>query len=253
MLPLTSHLTLNTHLLLNGLHLAFTLLIEISSHVLFFSSWSISSWIAWAYCCAWGQLMAHLYISGYLMSRCVANTTSLGSVEFALWKEVARMCSRSILMLNVSFWSIKMRKAKSFWSSFQLLLSSLASHVMSISISSVPGGDLTLFFIFDIGLTVCPARVYFGSLVGNVGFWHLTGSSVALWAYFLILISSSKVVDFDEEVFSLTSNSWISLNVGFPAKYNRTKSVFTVVSSKICKSLTLMTLFCSSIWTLQMV
>lgn len=106
------------------------------------------------------------------------------------------------------------------------------------------GGDLT-FLAFDIDLIICSTRVCFGLPVDGVGFWRLTGGSVAFLTCSLILISSSEVVDFDEKASSLTSDSWISLNIDFSSKSDRAESVFVAVFSKICKFLTLITLLYS--------
>lgn len=77
-------------------------------------------------------------------------------------------------------------------------------------------------------------------------FKRLTGGSVALRAHSLILISSLKVVVTGEEASSLVFNSWILSNIGFLSKSSRAESVFAVISLKIRRSFTLMTLFCFS-------
>lgn len=82
-LPLTLRFTLNTHSPHSDLCPAFSSLIKISSHILFFLSWSTSSWIAYANYCAYRQLMACSYISISLMFKYVVNTKLPKSIEFA--------------------------------------------------------------------------------------------------------------------------------------------------------------------------
>ncbi len=121
---------------------------------------------------------------------------------------------------------------------------------MSASVSSVASGEVVFSLTFDVGLTVCPARVCFGSPTGGVGCGRLTGGSVVCQACLLILISSSEVADLDEKASFSVSDSWISTKIGFPSKSGKAEYLFAAVSLKICKSLTLMTLFYSSTWTL---
>lgn len=128
--------------------------------------------------------------------------------------------------------------------------SSLASDVMSIFELSAHDTNLILILTFNVSLTVYLAQIYFGLSVSGIGFWCLTSNSVALWACLLILISSSEVYDFDKETSSSTSHSWIPLNISFSSKFSRAESVFIAISSKIYKSLTLIPLFCSLMWTL---
>lgn len=121
--------------------------------------------------------------------------------------------------------------------------------MMSTSRSLTSGGNIVLSFALGIGLTVCSSRVCFGLIVVGVCFWCLAGG-ITLRARLLILILSSKITDSDVGGFFLESDSWTLLNVGFLLKSGKEEYAFTVVSSKICRFLTLITLFCSSMWTL---
>ncbi len=51
---------------------------------------------------------------------------------------------------------------------------------MSTSVSSVSNGDIVFSLTFDVGLTICFARVCFSSSADGINFWHLTDGSVVL-------------------------------------------------------------------------
>lgn len=109
--------------------------------------------------------------------------------------------------------------------------------------------DVVLPFTLGISLTVCSAHVCFGLTIIGVGFWRLAGG-IALQARLLILIWSLEVMNSDVDRSSLESDSWTLSNVGFCSKSGKNKCIFAIVSSKICRSLTLITLFYFSVWTL---
>lgn len=117
---------------------------------------------------------------------------------------------------------------------------------MSTSRSSTSGGNVVLPFALGVSLTVCLACVCFDLTIVSIGFWYLTGG-VALQAYPLILFSSSEVMDPDVGRSSFEFDSWTPSNVGFLSKFGKKEYAFAILSSKICRSLTLITLFYSSI------
>lgn len=134
--------------------------------------------------------MAYSYIPGSLMSSYVANTKSPRSVEFVLWKKAARMYNGSRLVSGLSLWSIEAWKVEIFLSSSQLLLNSVASCVMSISVSFALGGDSNLFHTFDINLTVHPTQVCFAHLLvmSTFGIWLVAVLlfEFIFWSWFLL-------------------------------------------------------------------
>lgn len=145
---------------------------------------------------------------------------------------------------------MELRSIEILWSSSQFLLDNLANSVISTSMLLGPNRNVAMTLTFVIGLTICLTRICFGSLVSRVNFYYLIGGDVNFQAWFLILISFLKVMDLNDKRFSLVFNSWILSNIGFLLKFDKTESTFAIISLKICKSLTLITFFCSLIWIL---
>lgn len=188
--------------------------------------------------------MTLLYGSGSSTSSWVKNTKSLWSMEFALWNEVAKICNGSKAVSNLLSWLIEVRSAKILYSSSQFLSCSLANSIISISVLSSSDGNMGLALTFGVSIIVCLARLCFDLPISSIGFWRLIKGGVDFQACFLILILSSKVADLNKEGSCLASDGWIPSNIGFLLNSGRAECVFTTMSSKICKSLTLMTLFC---------
>lgn len=122
--------------------------------------------------------------------------------------------------------------------------------MISTSILLVLDGNSSLFYTFDVGLTICLAQVYFGLYIGVISLKHLTSSNIALQTHFLILISFSKAIDFDKETSSLAFDSWIPSNIGILSKFSSIESDFAAVSLNIHKFYTLIILCYSLIYTL---
>lgn len=100
--------------------------------------------------------------------------------------------------------------------------------------------NVVLSFTLGISLTICFAHICFSLTSVGVGIWYLVGG-VALQVHFLILILSSKIINFDIGASLSESDSWILSNVGFCSKSGKEEYVFAVMFSKICKFLTLVT------------
>lgn len=144
---------------------------------------------------------------------------------------------------------IEVRNAEILFLSSQFLLRSWVSYVMKTFGSLASSGNIVLLFALGIGLTVFFACICFDFIVVSIGFWCMAGS-IILWVRLLIFILSLKVTNLNISGLSLESDNWTLLNVSFYSKSDKEEYTFIIVFLKICKSLTLITLICSLIWTL---
>lgn len=143
------------------------------------------------------------------------------SLTFVLWMVIARMWSKSILVLTLLLVLLleQLSRKAAFLLLFSLSLSNtVASYIISI---------LFLLFVIDVkvGLIVLLALL-FASLLGDCFRAFFSFSEV------LLLLNSVCL-----------SNICILSKVGFLSKFERDVVAFKVMSSLICKSLTCITLF----------
>lgn len=79
--------------------------------------------------------------------------------------------------------------------------------MMSIFVLLDSGDNMAIVLTVDIDLTVCSTQVCFSLLIDEIGFYHLRRGDINLWAHLLILISSLKIVDFNDKESSLVPDS----------------------------------------------